>query len=156
MRRANLPLIAPPLVREHRLYQADWLLRFYGFKVEELTTPEAPDLPLGMDPKLAWALRHPAQFPVDLHTAPRETLAARAGPRRAECGPDYPGAPLASRDAGGPDAAARAAEKDAAVCDNGGSSTGAGRQSASGSELVVPVRQLELFAPAPNVFAAQG
>ena len=52
---ANLPLIAPPLVREHRLYQADWLLRFYGFKVEELTTTAEPDLPLGIDPKLAWA-----------------------------------------------------------------------------------------------------
>jgi len=61
-------------VREHRLYQADWLLRFYGFGVEELTTPETPDLPLGMDPKTAWALRHPERFPVDLHTAPRETL----------------------------------------------------------------------------------
>jgi putative DNA modification/repair radical SAM protein len=71
---SNLPLIAPPLVREHRLYQADWLLRFYGFQVEELTTPQSPDLPLGLDPKLAWALRHPGQFPVDLHTAPRETL----------------------------------------------------------------------------------
>jgi putative DNA modification/repair radical SAM protein len=70
----NLPLIAPPLVREHRLYQADWLLRFYGFQVGELTTPDQPDLPLGMDPKLAWALRHPGQFPVDLHTAPREIL----------------------------------------------------------------------------------
>jgi putative DNA modification/repair radical SAM protein len=70
----NLPLLAPPLVREHRLYQADWLLRFYGFRVDELTTPEAPDLPLGMDPKLAWALRHPEQFPVDLHTATREML----------------------------------------------------------------------------------
>jgi putative DNA modification/repair radical SAM protein len=71
---SSLPLVAPPLVREHRLYQADWLLRFYGFAVEELTTPEQPDLPLGMDPKLAWALRHPAQFPMDLHTATREQL----------------------------------------------------------------------------------
>ena len=70
----NLPLIAPPLVREHRLYQADWLLRFYGFQVDELTTAANPDLPLGMDPKLAWALRNPGQFPVDLHTAPREIL----------------------------------------------------------------------------------
>ena len=70
----NLPLVAPPLVREHRLYQADWLMRFYGFQMEELTTAEKPDLPLGMDPKLAWALRHPEQFPVDLHTAPREKL----------------------------------------------------------------------------------
>ncbi len=71
---SSLPLVAPPLVREHRLYQADWLLRFYGFGVEELTTKEAPDLPLGMDPKTAWALRHPEYFPVDLHTAPREKL----------------------------------------------------------------------------------
>ena len=69
-----LPLVAPPLVREHRLYQADWLLRFYGFDVRELTTAAEPDLPLGVDPKLAWALRHPERFPVDLHTAPRETL----------------------------------------------------------------------------------
>jgi putative DNA modification/repair radical SAM protein len=71
---SRLPLVAPPLVREHRLYQADWLLRFYGFGVEELTTAESPDLPLGMDPKTAWALRHPERFPVDLHTAARETL----------------------------------------------------------------------------------
>ncbi len=71
---SDLPLIAPPLVREHRLYQADWLLRFYGFDVEELTTPEAPDLPLGVDPKTAWALRHPEIFPIDLQTAPREKL----------------------------------------------------------------------------------
>ena len=70
----HLPLIAPPLVREHRLYQADWLLRFYGFQVAELTTPEAPDLPLGTDPKLAWALRHPEHFPIDLHAASREML----------------------------------------------------------------------------------
>jgi putative DNA modification/repair radical SAM protein len=71
---STLPLVAPPLVREHRLYQADWLLRFYGFNVRELTTDAEPDLPLGIDPKLAWALRHPEKFPVDLHTAPRETL----------------------------------------------------------------------------------
>jgi putative DNA modification/repair radical SAM protein len=71
---SRLPLVAPPLVREHRLYQADWLLRFYGFSVAELTTAEAPNLPLGLDPKTAWALRHPERFPVDLHTAPRETL----------------------------------------------------------------------------------
>ena len=70
----NLPLIAPPLVREHRLYQADWLLRFYGFNVEELTTPGEPDLPLAIDPKLAWALRHPDKFPVDLARATREML----------------------------------------------------------------------------------
>ncbi|MDB6137488.1 MAG: Biotin synthase [Verrucomicrobiaceae bacterium] len=71
---SKLPLMAPPLVREHRLYQADWLMRFYGFAVAELTTAEMPDLPLDMDPKLAWALRHPEVFPIDLNRAPREQL----------------------------------------------------------------------------------
>jgi putative DNA modification/repair radical SAM protein len=71
---SRLPLVAPPLVREHRLYQADWLMRFYGFDVEEITSEAQPDLPLDIDPKLAWALRHPATFPVDLNHAPRELL----------------------------------------------------------------------------------
>lgn len=71
---SKLPLQAPPLVREHRLYQADWLMRFYGFDVAELTTPAEPDLPLGIDPKLAWALRHREQFPVNINKAPREML----------------------------------------------------------------------------------
>jgi len=71
---SKLPLISPPLVREHRLYQADWLMRFYDFKVAELTTKEEPNLPLGMDPKLAWALRHRESFPVDINKAPREML----------------------------------------------------------------------------------
>jgi len=70
----KLPLVAPPLVREHRLYQADWLMRFYGFDVAEITTEQAPDLPLGIDPKLAWALRHPGTFPIDLNEAPRELM----------------------------------------------------------------------------------
>ena len=70
----KLPVIAPPLVREHRLYQADWLVRFYGFKVEELTTKTAPNLNLEMDPKLAWALRNRQMFPVDLNKAPRQLL----------------------------------------------------------------------------------
>jgi putative DNA modification/repair radical SAM protein len=69
-----LPPLSPPRVREHRLYQADWLLRYYGFSHDELTTAEAPDLPLHMTPKLAWALRHPEVFPVDVNTAPRELL----------------------------------------------------------------------------------
>jgi predicted DNA-binding helix-hairpin-helix protein len=55
---ALLPIKAPPLVREHRLYQADWLLRFYGFKVEEITDEKSPNLDLALDPKLAWALRN--------------------------------------------------------------------------------------------------
>ena len=70
-----LPIIAPPLQREHRLYQADWLLRFYDFKVEEIAPPSASGmLDLDIDPKLAWALRHPQAFPVDLNTAPKEAL----------------------------------------------------------------------------------
>jgi putative DNA modification/repair radical SAM protein len=69
-----LPLIAPPLVREHRLYQADWLVRFYGFKVEEITTVEAPNLDLKIDPKLAWALRNRAVFPIDVNKAQRSLL----------------------------------------------------------------------------------
>ncbi|HEX8539050.1 MAG TPA: biotin synthase, partial [Cystobacter sp.] len=71
---ARLPAKAPPLVREHRLYQADWLLRFYGFRVDELAPPEHPDLSLEMDPKLAWALRQREAFPVDVNRAPRERL----------------------------------------------------------------------------------
>ncbi|MDQ6911622.1 MAG: putative DNA modification/repair radical SAM protein [Verrucomicrobiota bacterium] len=70
----KLPLIAPPLVREHRLYQADWLVRFYGFKADELTTAAAPNLDLAIDPKLSWALRHRHLFPIDLNKAPREML----------------------------------------------------------------------------------
>lgn len=69
-----LPIKAPPLVREHRLYQADWLMRFYGFKTSEILTPETPNLDLDLDPKLAWALRNRHDFPVDVQTAPRETL----------------------------------------------------------------------------------
>ncbi|MBR1222675.1 putative DNA modification/repair radical SAM protein [Bradyrhizobium sp. U87765 SZCCT0131] len=70
-----LPLQAPPLVREHRLYQADWLLRFYGFDLGELTSPLEDDmLPLDIDPKLAYALRHRERFPVDVNRASREEL----------------------------------------------------------------------------------
>ncbi|HUS28560.1 MAG TPA: putative DNA modification/repair radical SAM protein [Kofleriaceae bacterium] len=71
---ARLPLQAPPLVREHRLYEADWLLRHYGFAVDELTTTEQPNLDLEIDPKLAWALRNRARFPIDVNTADREEL----------------------------------------------------------------------------------
>ena len=69
-----LPSAAPPLVREHRLYQADWLMRFYGFAHGELTMPDTRTLDLDVDPKLAWALRHPQFFPVDVNRAPREAL----------------------------------------------------------------------------------
>lgn len=71
---SRLPAKPAPLVREHRLYQADWLLRFYGFDVNELTTPAEPDLALDHDPKLAWALRHREFFPVDVNSAAREVL----------------------------------------------------------------------------------
>ncbi len=71
---AALPLQPAPLLREHRLYQADWLLRFYGFGVEELATDAAGNLDLVHDPKLAWALEHREMFPVDVNTAPREAL----------------------------------------------------------------------------------
>jgi putative DNA modification/repair radical SAM protein len=70
----RLPPDPPPLVREHRLYQSDWLMRFYGFKADELTTAASPNLSLEMDPKLAWALRHRERFPVDVNKASREML----------------------------------------------------------------------------------
>ena len=69
-----LPLKSPPLVREHRLYQADWLLRFYKFKVNELTTAETPNLDLDIDPKLSWALRNRQVFPLDVNASPLEML----------------------------------------------------------------------------------
>ncbi len=70
-----LPLIQPPLQREHRLYQADWLLRFYGFDADEITaaTPDG-NLDLSIDPKLAWALANRHAFPVDVNRAERELL----------------------------------------------------------------------------------
>jgi len=67
---SRLPAVKlAPLVRENRLYQADWLLRFYEFKVDEIVDEKFPDLDLEIDPKLAWALRHPEQFPVDINKA---------------------------------------------------------------------------------------
>ncbi len=71
---AYLPLKAAPLVREHRLYQADWLLRFYGFEHGELPVGADGNLPLDIDPKLAWALQHRDHFPVDVNTGTREAL----------------------------------------------------------------------------------
>lgn len=64
----------PPLVRENRLYQADWLLRFYGFGVNEIVNDAFPDLDLEVDPKLSWALRHPEAFPVDVNRADYQML----------------------------------------------------------------------------------
>ena len=69
-----LPPSAPPLLREHRLYQADWLMRFYGFAVHELTTHATPNLDLDIDPKLSWALRNRGSFPVDINRASKEEL----------------------------------------------------------------------------------
>ena len=71
-----LPAIpgGPPLLREHRLYQADWLLRFYGFGTEELLSAEKPDFNLLLDPKCDWALRHLEQFPVEVMKADYDTL----------------------------------------------------------------------------------
>ena len=71
---ARLPGQSPPLVREHRLYQADWLVRHYGFAAEEITTEDEPDLDLELDPKTVWALRHRGLFPMDVNRAAREEL----------------------------------------------------------------------------------
>ncbi len=72
---AALPLQKPPLMREHRLYQADWLMRFYGFAQHEILAGSADGmLDLAIDPKLAWALHHRGLFPVDVNRAPKENL----------------------------------------------------------------------------------
>lgn len=64
----------PPLLREHRLYQADWLLRFYGFRAEELLDEKRPYFNIMLDPKEDWAVRHLEQFPVEINRAPMEML----------------------------------------------------------------------------------
>ncbi|MBW4331922.1 putative DNA modification/repair radical SAM protein [Stakelama sp. CBK3Z-3] len=72
-----LPLQRPPLMREHRLYQSDWLMRFYEYRPDEVAAAADPVtgmLPLDIDPKLAWALRFRDRFPVDVNRAPREML----------------------------------------------------------------------------------
>lgn len=72
---AALPLLKPPLMREHRLYQADWLYRFYGFSVDEIVgSMNGGMLDLAVDPKLAWALANRDGFPVDVNRASREAL----------------------------------------------------------------------------------
>jgi putative DNA modification/repair radical SAM protein len=72
---AVLPLVRPPLMREHRLYQADWMLRFYGYSATELADcANNGDFPLDIDPKLAWALKNRGFFPLDVNRAPREAL----------------------------------------------------------------------------------
>ncbi len=64
----------PPLKREHRLYQADWLMRFYGFSVDEIVDESRPNLDLMVDPKISYALRHPELFPVEINAAGMELL----------------------------------------------------------------------------------
>ena len=74
---AVLPLSRPPLMREHRLYQSDWLMRFYDYRPDEVVAAADPAtgmLPLDIDPKLAWALKFRDRFPVDINRAPREML----------------------------------------------------------------------------------
>jgi putative DNA modification/repair radical SAM protein len=71
----RLPALpGPPLLREHRLYQADWLLRYYGFAVSELLDEATPHLDVNLDPKAAWAVRHPERFPVEVNRADYEAL----------------------------------------------------------------------------------
>lgn len=73
---SNLPAIGtpPPLLREHRLYQADWLLRFYGFQAEELLSDKMPNFRQEIDPKCDWAIRHIGEFPVEVERASYEVL----------------------------------------------------------------------------------
>jgi putative DNA modification/repair radical SAM protein len=73
---ANLPALstAPPLLREHRLYQSDWLLRYYHFEVDEIVDADHPYLETDIDPKMAWALRHPDVFPLEINRASYEEL----------------------------------------------------------------------------------
>ncbi|EMI52252.1 radical sam domain-containing protein [Rhodopirellula sallentina SM41] len=71
---ARLPGQSPPLIREHRLYQADWLMRFYGFQADEIVAEKDRNLSLDIDPKLAWALANRHFFPVDVNRASYEEL----------------------------------------------------------------------------------
>ena len=68
------PDTPPPLLREHRLYQADWLLRYYGFQAEELLSPSKPNFNLFLDPKCDWALRHLELFLMEINSASYEDL----------------------------------------------------------------------------------
>ena len=66
--------VKPPLLREHRLYQADWLLRYYGFSAEEILTEKEPDFDMDLDPKSCWAMRHRELFPVEINRASYEII----------------------------------------------------------------------------------
>lgn len=75
MQGSHLPAIKrPPLIRENRLYQADWLLRFYHFQAEEILTPDMPNFDEELDPKCTWALRHRELFPIEINRAPYEMI----------------------------------------------------------------------------------
>jgi len=71
---SRLPGKSPPLLREHRLYQADWMLRFYGFDVQDIVSDQHPNLETDIDPKTSWALRNQWYFPINVNKAPREQL----------------------------------------------------------------------------------
>jgi putative DNA modification/repair radical SAM protein len=72
---SRLPIIAePPIIRENRIYQADWLMRFYGFNVQEIVDEQNPNLDLDIDPKLGWALRNRHAFPIEVNTADYEMI----------------------------------------------------------------------------------
>ena len=94
---AVLPLKRPPLMREHRLYQSDWLMRFYGFAPKEVQSATDANgmLPLDIDPKLAWALKFRENFPVDVNRAPQGDAVARAGTRHEGSRPHPVLAPVA-------------------------------------------------------------
>ena len=110
-----LPLVSPPLIREHRLYQADWLMRFYGFDAGEIVDEADGMLPLDIDPKLAWALRHRDRFPLDVATASREDLLRVPGFGTKAVDRIIATRRLTSIRAGRPGAAAYPAEQGAAV-----------------------------------------
>ena len=81
---SNLPVLpgGPPLLREHRLYQADWLLRFYHFEVSELLSENRPNFNIYLDPKCDWALRHLELYPVEINRADYKTLLRVPGDRK--------------------------------------------------------------------------
>jgi predicted DNA-binding helix-hairpin-helix protein len=83
---ARLPEVGPSSLRENRLYQAEWLLRFGGFTLDELVSTDTPNLDLYKDPKLRWAMQHREFFPVDINRADREQLLRipGVGPKTAE------------------------------------------------------------------------
>lgn len=97
---AYLPAAPTGLLREHRLYQADWLLRFYGFTADEIVD-ENGNLDRGLDPKCGWALRHLEEFPLEVNTAPVEKLVRVPGHRHPRRKPHPRGAPLHQTDVGG-------------------------------------------------------